>query len=419
MGRKALALGEATEIRSTASVVEVAATDRYGRPAAKVVTTWTATARRRATESGEVERRSAKGATKAQAEERLRAALKHDAKRPAQPGSSVVDATVAGFARAWFEGQVFEAKLEPTSLASYATTIRLHIVPQLGEFRVEQLKAARIRQWLTDLHTGTATKAGSPATAKKAKAILNGLLALAEEDGALLRNPLPGMSLKLPKKPRTEATIVPADRVQELLARADQHTYNNGRLGQYLRVQLGTGARIGEVLALRRGEYWPATETHPARVLIDGTIIAPETGAVYRKPEPKRSTARRNIPITSYAAAAIEQRLAILDRQGRTGPNELVFQTSKGTPVAPANLRRAWRAVRVDLPGLEKLKLHALRATMASALVYSVGPDKAARQLGHTGTGTIFAHYLHRRAFVDEVSLDAMETYAEPPALEA
>jgi hypothetical protein len=46
---------------------------------------------------------------------------------------------------------------------------------------------------------------------------------------------------------------------------------------------------------------------------------------------------------------------------------------------------------------------------MATALVYAVGPENAARQLGHVGTGTLFAHYVQRRSFVDEVDLGAME----------
>jgi integrase len=407
MARRALLPGESGPVRSSAEVRELSATDRYGKPTTRTETLWTARASRRAESSGLVERRSATGATKSLAEARLRAALHHDAKTALV--ARAAEATIDDFAQAWLKIKTVEAHLAPTTLSAYRATVDLHIVPALGGFRAEQLTARRAKEYLTELHMGSAEKPGSRANAKRARSILNGMLELAEEQGAVDHNVLAGIKLRLPQRKRTDARIVPADRVAEMFARADQHTFNSGRLGRYLRVQLGTGARIGEVLALRRSDYTPAADSRPARVLIDGTIIAPASGPVYRSSNPKTSTARRNVPITGYAAEALDQLVDDLDSRGLTGPGELLFQTVHGTPVAMGNLRRAWRSVRGDLPGLEELKPHALRATMASALVYSVGADKAARQLGHTGTGTIFAHYLHRRAFVDDVDLGAME----------
>ncbi|MGV8857691.1 hypothetical protein [Rhodoglobus sp.] len=108
--------------------------------------------------------------------------------------------------------------------------------------------------------------------------------------------------------------------------------------------------------------------------------------------------------------------LAALDARGLTSPDELLLQTVHGAPVSMNNVRRTWRDVRGDLPGLEKLKPHALRATMASSLTYAIGPDKAARQLGHRGTATLFNHYLLRREFFDDIDLGAMDIEAPPEA---
>jgi len=71
------------------------------------------------------------------------------------------------------------------------------------------------------------------------------------------RNVIAGIKFWLPRKPRMDAVIVPTVRVTEMLARADLHKYNDGRLAKYLRIQLGSGARIGEVMALRRQDYTP------------------------------------------------------------------------------------------------------------------------------------------------------------------
>jgi integrase len=158
--------------------------------------------------------------------------------------------------------------------------------PSLGNFRVEQLTARTTKTYLTDLHVGSDEKPRSPANAKWARSILNGILELAGELGAVETNILAGIKLRLPQRERHDARIVPAEQVSAMLARADFHTYNNGRLGEYLRIQLGTGARIGEVLGLRRSDCTPSVDGAPARVLIDGTIILPESGPVYRSPNP-------------------------------------------------------------------------------------------------------------------------------------
>jgi integrase len=409
--REVLLPGQHGEIGIRTEAKEETVTDRYGRPVVRTRLVWIAYAGRRSMSTGRYEQRSARASTEEGARKLLEERLKHDAKKlpPRTDRSGVDKSTVRDFAAAWLEEKRFEAKLETTSLATYVSVISVHIVPSLGDFRIEQLTLARVKGFLKDLHTGTDGRPGSRANAKKAKGILMGILDLAAEEKAVESNVLLGTRFTLPKNPRTDATILPADRVAEVFARADQHTYNAGRLGQYIRVQLGTGARIGEVLALRRRDYSPRTETSSARVRIEGTIIDPSAGSVYRKDAPKTSKSRRDIAITSYAEEAIEARLAILDGKGLAGSDELIFQTEKGTPVSPANLRRTWRQVRADVPGLETLKPHALRAAMASMLTYSVGAEKAARQLGHDGTATLYAHYLARRQKVDDVDLSSME----------
>ncbi|MGV8857685.1 site-specific integrase [Rhodoglobus sp.] len=413
MGRRALQPGESGPIRSSAEVREYKTTDRYGKPVTRNETVWTARANRRATESKKVERRSAIAPTKAEAETKLRRNLQHDVKKTSGVGAAV---TVEDFASMWLRMKIVEAKLAPTSLSAYEHAITVHLIPALGSYRVGQLTTRPIKDWLTALHVGTLRQPGSPACARQARSVLHGVLDLAEEHHAVAENPMNGMKLLLPQEPRKDAVIVPADRVEAMFARADLHTNNNGRLGMYLRIQLGSGARIGEILALRRRDYMAAIDEKPARILIDGTIIAAVGTPVYRSPKPKTSTSRRNIPITDYAAEAIDGLLAALDARGLTSPDELLFQTVHGAPVSMNNIRRTWRDVRGDLPGLEKLKPHALRATMASSLTYAIGPDKAARQLGHLGTATLFNYYLLRREFVDDVDISSMNIVSSPEA---
>ena len=93
----------------------------------------------------------------------------------------------------------------------------------------------------------------------------------------------------------------------------------DGQLGQIVEVMLGTLARIGEVLAIRRRDL--DLTTTPATLRICGTVISERGVGTYRQEHPKTDRSNRVIALPSFTAEALRRRLAIMARPiaGRAG----------------------------------------------------------------------------------------------------
>ena len=70
-------------------------------------------------------------------------------------------------------------------------------------------------------------------------------------------------------------------------------------------IMIGTSARIGEVLGLRRCDV--DVTSRPATVPIAGTIKQSKANGLYRKNTPKRSRQKRRVALPSFSAAAIRR----------------------------------------------------------------------------------------------------------------
>jgi integrase len=98
-----------------------------------------------------------------------------------------------------------------------------------------------------------------------------------------------------------------------------------------------TGMRIGEILALRRKRI----------DLLGATIEVAENYSSGEFGSPKTKSSRRVLPISSALAHVIENHRV---RMNRDSPEELIFQTPKGTPLNPKKpvQPRARASVRPD-----------------------------------------------------------------------
>lgn len=148
---------------------------------------------------------------------------------------------------------------------------------------------------------------------------------------------------------------------------------------------LGTSARIGECIGLRRCDV--DMTTSPPTLLIDGTITQTREQGVRRKNAPKRTRQRRRIALPSMAAAAVRRRLALADR----GAEALLFPTAKGTPLSVSNYERLLRSFVDDnrdaLLGIgvdpDEYSTHLYRRTVATLVEQAAGITLASRLLGH------------------------------------
>jgi integrase len=105
---------------------------------------------------------------------------------------------------------------------------------------------------------------------------------------------------------------------------------------------LATGARIGEILAVRWADV--ALDATRPNLTINGTIKTEPGKGTYRKPSPKSDASVRTVVLPDFAIAVLKRRQAA----ARENSNGAVFQTRNGTWQQVNNVERRWRQIRKD-----------------------------------------------------------------------
>lgn len=146
-------------------------------------------------------------------------------------------------------------------------------------------------------------------------------------------------------------------------------------------IAVSTGLRIGEILALR----WKRVD------LLSSTLEVAETYSGGEFGPPKTRSSRRTIPISS----SLLESFKVL-RPANCDPEDLVFASSRGTPLDAHNLYS--RALAPACDSLEKPRVswHSFRHTHAT-LLHEIGESLKTAQslLGHSDMQTTLAVYTH------------------------
>lgn len=158
--------------------------------------------------------------------------------------------------------------------------------------------------------------------------------------------------------------------------------FANGRYLPLINLAIVSGARRGELLALRVKDLGE----HEIRICRNLQETA-RGGIIINPPKTKAGNRRLSIPPSVMA----ELRLL---SQGKP-PDELIFSTSKGTPLSPRNLERAWSRI-IETAGIPYRNFHVLRHTNATDLLAKGIPIvEVARRLGHSRISHTLELYGH------------------------
>lgn len=183
----------------------------------------------------------------------------------------------------------------------------------------------------------------------------------------------------------------------------------DGQLEQIIEVMLGTSARIGEVLAIRKCDV--DVTRSPATVRLCGTIVSPTGKPTHRQPHPKTMKSTRTVSVPSFTAEVLRARLVTI---ASDAPDHLIFFSRNGTPLTTNNARRRLRAV-LEEAGIEGVTPHSFRRTVATVLDRAGGADLAAEMLGHTSSKITKEHYIEPDEAVNPVTAEILEALAPHP----
>jgi integrase len=178
--------------------------------------------------------------------------------------------------------------------------------------------------------------------------------------------------------------------VTEYSAAAIRGPQRGKHLPAFVELAMATGARPGEVLALR----WEDVDllADPPVVTIDGTIIDHQTipGIAAHRQDSRKHNAP---PLTTILPTHGVEALTHLF--GAIGPDGLVFENRTRGPMSANNLRRSMRAA---LPNdLRWCTPHSFRRTAGTVVRDAHGVEAAQRQLGHAHLATTEGHYVEKK----------------------
>jgi integrase len=298
--------------------------------------------------------------------------------------------------REYLDGWIAAIKdeIEPTTHKRYAELVSHYIAPALGNLLLQKLAPVHLREFYTALGYGGRRDGRdgplSPQTRRHIHRVFHTALVAAVELQIIARNPAAVFRKKLPKVKRHEMATLTAEQSARLLgAVRHSHVYWPVLLA------LATGARRGEVLALR----WRNVDLDRAEVRIVESLE--QVGKTLRFKSPKSDKARV-VTLPSFAVEELrrlkrEQAESLLLLGIRQTGAMLLCARADGEPLQPQSLThefpRFLGRLGVDFP---KVRFHDLRHTHATQLLFDgVHPKVVQERLGHASIGVTLDIYSH------------------------
>jgi len=295
-----------------------------------------------------------------------------------------------------FFRQHVDEKLAPKTVERYHEQ-SAYLDPTLLNLSIKEITPLHLgREWQRLLHSGghhRQTRAPRPLSAKTVRnvaGVLSSAFARAVKWGLLSRNPVPDSEPPVPKKHHGMALAPPQQRL--LLDSAAGPWW----LPMLLEMAAATGARRGEVLALR----W--SDIQDGRATIARSLTQTNTLLEFKC---TKSDNPHVVGLPTSTLATLEEHRRRQDRfRQQFGPDyraalDLIFANPDGTPLKPDSVSATVSVLcrRLKLP--PGVSLHTLRHTHGSHLLANGVPlPVVSARLGHSSvrvTADIYSHAIH------------------------
>ncbi|MFY1632393.1 tyrosine-type recombinase/integrase [Solwaraspora sp. WMMB335] len=305
---------------------------------------------------------------------------------------------ISRLAELWVEEITAEERIAPQTIHRYQTSLRASILPALGGLRIREASVGRLDRFLRDIAKDR------PSSAKGAKVVLSQMFALAVRHGAIPTNPVRDTGRL--RKPRRTVVALTDDNLQAVRTAirdwqqpipgkpGPRHT---GDLADIVDLMLATGARIGEILALRWEDLNLAAER--PTLTICGTLVFVKGKGFFRQPWTKSDAGYRMVVLPRFAVGMILARKLV----AADNPHDAIFASRRGTWLSPNNVRRQWRQARADTD-LAWVTPHTFRKTVATLIKEETNTKSAAAQLGHSSEEVTDTYYIAKPAQAPDVS---------------
>lgn len=311
--------------------------------------------------------------------------------------------TVGEFLSTWLES-VHRHQLKHTTYLRYEVLVRNYLLPGLGHLRLSDIKPTDIQKFYTEMlnSPGASGRPIKARTVEHTGAVLKKALRYAVEvEGVLSFNP--ASRVPLPKSDAQAPTPWNRHELTTFLEEAQSH-----RLFFFFRLSAYTGARRGELLALRWSDFDGSYITIcKSRTLTGRSVVETNTTKGGKGGQRRVKLDRETIELFgAHRKRQIEERLSMGTAWTETG---YVFVQENGLPLDTGTTTALFQKIS-RRTGLRPTRLHDLRHLHATELLRLGEPlHVVSDRLGHRDpmvTATIYAHV------TDEQAETASNTFA-------
>ena len=347
------------------------------------------------------------GPTRGKAEDALRDAL---TKRNGSRGKLITrDTKLVELADLWLAEKALQEGVTQQSIDLYRAEIdvsediraskdAVKIKSALGGLRVWEATTSRI-----DAHLKRILLDGHRSKARRQRVILSEMMGMAVRHDAIGQNPVREVA-RLPRKsdkPRAadlETLAQLRAQLRKWLAGEDGDggmSYHgprrNPRVLDVADVELGTGPRPGEALALRWCDV--DLDATPPRLTFSGTVVRlkgkkKDGKGLIRQEWTKTDSGYRTVILPQFVVDTLRR----IKDEAVPNDLDLVFPNRDGGLWDPHNFNRAWRQARGDQFSWVTPKT--FRKTVATLLAQDLDARAAQQQLGHADDATTKRHYI-------------------------
>lgn len=312
----------------------------------------------------------------------------------------------------WFHTWLFTYRkndLKPSSFERYEGIYRNYIDNNnIGNIKLKDLRSTPLQNYYNSL---VAEESKTPATIKSINKCLKSCLSQAIKEGYILKNY--ACFVNLPKAPITDNNIINAFTLDEQQIFMREAMKNNK--GIFYVFALGTGLRLGEILALK----WSDISFNNKSVNVNKSIKETYTFDENEKrnytiveQEPKTKKSYRTVPLNDNLLELLKdhKKKQVIEHEKNEDvyiDKFLVFATPAGNYLGFSNIRKIFKKI-IDKynnslddedkkkKSLPDIRIHDLRHTFATRLFENdVAPRTVQEFLGHADITTTMNIYTH------------------------
>ncbi len=298
---------------------------------------------------------------------------------------------------AWFDTWLREYKkneIKPTTYVNYYSRIKQHIKPAIGEWKLKDLRTDVIQKMFNGLND----KGLAPETIKGIYNIVHSALNQAVDNGLIAKNLASKISL-----PKIEKSRVRVFSMEE--QKAFVESAKTAYMGEIFILDLGTGLRIGELLALTWADIDFNEEILKVNRTLNITKNHDDAESKWQKTfgSPKTESSIRSIPLLPNLIIMLKNIRLNQDElkqklDGAFENNNLVFSTYLGRPLDPRNMQRTFASIMKKAELDKNVHIHCLRHSFATrGLENGIELKVMQELLGHSSikmTADLYTHVL-------------------------